>query len=274
MGKPWGRYEIGYVRHAKFLALSGNAFALWWEAKNYCDEHHNDGMFPRAALRTFRFNSPKSVDMLTRSCGPKPNGEPYSALWDALDIGGVPHFRMHDYLEHNDCRDEVMARMEAANQRAELRKHKNKERQAAFRDRVTNALRNADRNAPVTPVTLTPTETETPTETKRTKNPSGGAKAPDSPTQQFLKWFQEEYTRRRNGAKYLVTWDKHGALVKRMLGAAELDELKIYAQIMLSDKCEDEFICSSDRGIEILNAKFSWLSERYAAWKAKREATA
>jgi hypothetical protein len=99
-------------------------------------------------------------------------------------------------------------------------------------------------------------------------------KAPDSPTQIFLKWFAEEYSKRRNGAKYLIAWDKHGGQVKRMLGAVELRELQIYAQIMLSDKCEDEFICNSDRGIGVLEAKFSWLSERYAAWKARQEATA
>ena len=93
---------------------------------------------------------------------------------------------------------------------------------------------------------------------------------PDPRVKVFLQWFAAEYTRRRAGADYLVKWAKHGALVKQMLGATALDTLQIYAQIMLSEKCEDPFILESDRGIEVLSAKFNWLSDRYAAWKLRR----
>jgi hypothetical protein len=131
--KPWGRYELGYTRHAKFLALTGNAFALWWEAKNHCDENHTDGLFPKEALRTFRFNAPKSVELLTRSCGPKPNGDAYAPLWEKVDIGGVHHYRMHDYLVHNDCRDEVLERLQDADDRAELRRARDRQRKIEAR---------------------------------------------------------------------------------------------------------------------------------------------
>lgn len=129
MAKPWARIEQNYINHAKFLALNANAICLWHEAKNYCDMQLNDGMFPRAALKTFRFNGAKAVEMLTRSCGLKPNGEPFSALWEHVDIGGVPHIRMHDYLDHNDCREKVQARMRAVEEERE----RDRQRKAAAR---------------------------------------------------------------------------------------------------------------------------------------------
>ena len=130
MPKPWAKYEIGFIRHAKFLCLSGNAIALWWEGKNYCDEHLTDGFFPREALRTFRFRAPRSVELLMQSCGVKPNGEAYAPLWDAIDIGGVPYIRMHDYLLHNDCREVVQKRMQAADEKTQA----NRTRLSAWRD--------------------------------------------------------------------------------------------------------------------------------------------
>lgn len=135
MPKPWGKYEIGYINGAKFLALTANAHSLWWEAKNYCDAQHNDGIFPKEALKTFRFYGQKAVELLTRSCGVKPNSEPYAPLWETLDVGGVPHFKMHDYLDHNDCRDEVLERLEDADQRAELRRLQAKKRKREERAR-------------------------------------------------------------------------------------------------------------------------------------------
>ena len=154
MGKPWAKYEIGFIRHAKFLCLTGNAIALWWEGKNYCDEHLTDGFFPREAMRTFRFRAPRSVELLMQSCGVKPNGEAYAPLWEAIDIGGVPYIRMHDYLLHNDCREVVQKRMQAADEKTQA----NRTRLAAWRD----AKKAKGETRVVTPVEtplVTPNET-------------------------------------------------------------------------------------------------------------------
>lgn len=86
MSKPWAKYEIDYLDHPKFRALNANAIVLWLEAKNHCDKFHTDGRFPVAVVRTFRYFSVKSVELLTRSCGVKPNGEQYSALWQVLRV--------------------------------------------------------------------------------------------------------------------------------------------------------------------------------------------
>ena len=99
--------------------------------------------------------------------------------------------------------------------------------------------------------------------------PVQSVKEQHSGVRPFLTWFQAEYKARRQGAEYLVKWAKHGTLVKQMLGATDLEHLKIYAQILLSEKTDDDFISGTDRGIEVLSARFSWLSDRYAAWKAR-----
>jgi hypothetical protein len=172
VSKPWAKYEIDFLDHAKFLALTANAICLWLEAKNYCDKYHTDGLFPKEALKTFRFNGRKSVELLMRSCGQKSGGEAYAPLWELLDLGGGT-YRMHDYLLHNDCREVVLARIQDAEDVAELRRAGNKGRQQKCRaDRkqrlalvrhagghtIGHAVGHAVGHAPVTPVSSTPTE--------------------------------------------------------------------------------------------------------------------
>ena len=127
---------------------------------------------------------------------------------------------------------------------------------------------------------VTPSESESESESESTLRTEANvpqtssvarAKGPPDPrVKEFLTWFRAEYPHRRQGADYLVKWAKHGALVKQMLGATDLDKLKMYARILLSDKTDEDFIVQTDRGIEILSAKFSWLSDRYAQWLARR----
>lgn len=194
MGKPWAKYEIGFLRHAKFLALTPNAICLWLEAKSYCDENFNDGIFPRTALQTFRFASPKSVQALILSCGQKPSGQPYAPLWEAIDIGGVPHYRMHDYLEHNDCRDEVLERLQDADDKAELRRLANRDRQREARAKRKARLEVArhsdshgDNRVTVTP-TVTPNVTPRnavtygPTEAASATDPASASGSPSETT--------------------------------------------------------------------------------------------
>lgn len=156
MGKPWAKYEQNYINHPKFLALTANAICLWLEGKNYCDLHLTDGMIPREALKMFRFTDRRSVLLLTTIVAG------YAApLWETHAIG----FKMHDYLDHNDCREVVLARIEAAEDSKEIRKAANRERQRKFREeqkRKANALRNGD----ITRTSQGPTETATETARK------------------------------------------------------------------------------------------------------------
>jgi len=85
----------------------------------------------------------------------------------------------------------------------------------------------------------------------------------------FLKWFPEEYKLRRHGADYLVVFERDGSIVKRLLKTASYQRLQKLSQIMLSDKCEDDYVINSDRSIQILSTKFNWLSDRLAQFEAR-----
>ena len=142
MAKPWGKYELDFIDHPKFQALTTNAIALWWQVKNYCDKFHTDGFIPVRVVKGFRFYGSKAVMLLVTSCGQKPNGHPYSPLLDTIDIGGVPHYRMHDYLEHNDCREVVLKRLEQADARKEADRARKEEARAAKKAQLS-ALKSA-----------------------------------------------------------------------------------------------------------------------------------
>jgi hypothetical protein len=100
------------MRHPKFLALNGNAIGLWHEGKDYCADHNTDGLIPLYALKTFRFAGKKTIALLATSIGLKDDGTRYAPLWETHDVG----YKMHDYLDHNDCREAIIARMEKADE--------------------------------------------------------------------------------------------------------------------------------------------------------------
>lgn len=281
MAKPWGRLELNFINHPKFLALTANAIALWLEGKNWSDMQHTDGLIPKEALHTFRFRGVKSIKLLTCSCGSKPDGTPYQPLWQTMEGFG---FKMHDYLNHNDSRDVVLARIgRAEDLRDADRERKRLAREAKEALRVqslsdrTNAGQTTGQTADgprIVREMSASIHNQKQKQEEQTSSVAPAKKPPDPRVKDFLVWFQSEYKTRRHGAEYLVQWEKHGTLVKRMLGATELDRLKKYAQILLSDKTDEEFIVTTDRGIEILNTKFSWLSDRLATWEKKQQAMA
>lgn len=194
MGKPWAKLEIDFIDHPKFQFLGANAICLWLEGKNYCDKHMTDGLIPAYETKRFRFGGKASIARLLMSAGQKnETGDQYQPLWAVHPVG----FKMVGYLEYNDCRAAVLERIEDAADAAELRKLANKDRQIKFRaDRkarlkagtacveahvaVTerNALRNAPRNAPVTPVSHTPTEAVSVTEADKKEQGRGAASPP------------------------------------------------------------------------------------------------
>jgi len=110
VGKPWAKYEVDFINHNKFQAISANAICLWIEGKNYADGQLTDGFLPRHVVKGFRFYSKKSIDLLMASAGPKSASgtERYRPLWEATEHG----WQMHDYLEHNDCREKTLERIE------------------------------------------------------------------------------------------------------------------------------------------------------------------
>lgn len=126
LAKPWARYEIGFINHDKFRAIPSNAICLWLEGKNYADTKQTDGLLPDYEVKHWRFYSKRNVDILLTSCGQKPGtDQPYAPLWEVHPVG----FKMHDYLDHNDCREAVLARIA----RSEDERQKDRDRKASMR---------------------------------------------------------------------------------------------------------------------------------------------
>lgn len=254
----WVRIHDGAMGNLKILRLSDSAFRLWVIGLCYCQTHLTDGLIPREALRQLGAKR-KDVDMLSTQLV-----EGKSALWEPIEGFG---FKVHDYLTWNDCREKVVERQtEAKRRRDEYEARKRAARLAASPERIPNASVNASKDASITKPNLTkPNKELTDTPPKEPADPR---------VREFLTWFGEEYKLRRHGAEYLIKWGKHSALVKPMLKLVDLERLRDFARILLSDKTEDDFIVGSDRGIEVLSAKFNWLSARLAQFEARVKAGA
>lgn len=91
------------------------------------------------------------------------------------------------------------------------------------------------------------------------KKTSRAPKEP-SPAREFLEWFQGEFQRRRGGAKYFVSWEKHMPIIGRLQKGHSSDRLKNHARILLSTN--EDWIATTDRGIEVLASKINWLEEK------------
>ena len=107
---PWMRIDENALDHPKFVALSANAWRLWCEGTAYCQKHLTDGLIGAAVLRKFRYYSAASLRQLVTSLVPGKD-----ACWHE-DVNG--NICVHDYLDFNDSRSEVLkARTDAKNRR-------------------------------------------------------------------------------------------------------------------------------------------------------------
>lgn len=106
-------------------------------------------------------------------------------------------------------------------------------------------------------------------EEKGTEENVGGAGKAPTPTHDFLGWFVNEYKRQRHGATYRIT-DKHGGIVKGLLKTHSPERLRHLTAVLFGSN--DEWIESTDRGIEVMAGKINWLEERLCAWEAKKRA--
>ena len=89
-----------------------------------------------------------------------------------------------------------------------------------------------------------------------------------TPTKDFLTWFIDLYAAKRSGAKYTAT-DKHGGIVKRLLKSHSPERLRQHAEILLTT--DEDWVETTDRGIEVLAGKINWLEERLAAWEKRQD---
>jgi hypothetical protein len=244
---PWVRIDDHFPDHPKIVSAGPLGAWLYVAGLCYCNRLLTNGFIPVSQVaRLVPADHPEVFS--TKLCDLR--------LWSATTRRGVDGFLVHDYLKYQASKAKILKKRAETTERVRrLRTGAVTPLQAAYTG-VGNGVGNTTPN-PNPKVQKQPSVVEPP------KKPA------DPRVREFLVWFQSEYKARRSGADYLVSWAKHGAMVKEMLGATDLDRLKKYAQILLSDKTDDEFIVASDRGIEVFRAKFSWLSDRLSAWETR-----
>lgn len=248
----WVRIHDGAMQHPKVLALSDSAFRLWVKSLMYCQTQLTDGLIPRAALKDMKAKR-GDVERLSACIA-----DGYAPLWETIDGFG---FKVHDYLFWNDSREKVRDRQIKSKKRLDDWRAKTEAAKNGVSHTVTNGVSNGVTNA---------TQTK-PNQTKEEKKNSAPPKKPADPrVKSFLEWFPQEFTRRRFGAPYLVTWERDAPLVKQMLQVVDEPQLQRLAQVLL--KTNEPFIEETDRGIGILKIKFNWLSDKLAKWDAAKAA--
>lgn len=290
MAKPWAKYEIDYLDHPKFRALNANAIVLWLEAKNHCDKFQTDGRFPALTVRTFRYFSVKAVELLSRSCGVKPNGEQYAPLWESQEIGGVRYLTMHDYLEHNDCRDRVLdriAKAEAEREADRARKATARAAKAAkaeaeaVRVREMSGRTSTGLPAPVRQMSGSITETETETESLSGKehqretyaSPSRDPFNDAGTTERagrFLDRYQELYPKHRKGARYALKPHRDYAAAVTLCTTWPDDRLDKLAVIFLTT--DHKFAEEGSRTVPQFLALASWCDGKLAEYESTKGA--
>lgn len=270
MAKPWAKLEQNYINHPKFLALDAVAICLWLEGKNYCDMHQTDGLIPREALKTFRFMNRRVITALTTSAGEKPNGELYAPLWEAKGLVG---FKMHDYLDHNDCRDAVLARIEHADHEKAADRTRKAAARAVKKDRASTGRppevrpdKSHDSPGTVRRMSCSITETETETETTESKERSLTRQREREVTGNRAGRLREElyplwYSKFRHGARLrLIANSLEYQEAVSLCATWDDDRIEKLAQIVLTT--DDPYIAGTDRSFKIFALKASWADDR------------
>lgn len=159
----WVRIHDGAMMNEKIVNLPDSAFRLWVRGLCYCQTALTDGLIPHRALKEMGARRADVARLVA------PQVADRAPLWEEHVMG----FKVHDYLEWNDCRDKVKKRQADADDRKRIY---NDKKDAA---RVQNASENASRTRP--PLNAEPNQTK-PNQTflrkKEPQRPSSRSKRP------------------------------------------------------------------------------------------------
>ena len=100
---PWVRIDENAMDHPKIGGLPDGAFRLWVQGLAYCQKFLTDGLVNAVAVKGLRSYSPQRRAALVTA-----------GLWDEADGGSVT---VHDFLDWNDSRAEVIRAREDARER-------------------------------------------------------------------------------------------------------------------------------------------------------------
>jgi hypothetical protein len=104
---PFGRLHEEAAGDSKLLALSDGAWRMWGMGLIYCQKNLTDGFIAANAIATFGVRGPgkRSIDpdvVARELCTEQVPGK--APVWEKVDGG----YRVHDYLEWNDSKDEIL----------------------------------------------------------------------------------------------------------------------------------------------------------------------
>ena len=125
----WARFDDGFPGHRKVRRLTDGAYRLHTTAICHCAHDLTDG-----------FVTPEDIeDMPSIRQSPKRITELiFRELWSVCPGGWM----IHDYLDYNPSREQVMAERESARERKEVWKAKRKEERNAVPNTVPNGVGN------------------------------------------------------------------------------------------------------------------------------------
>lgn len=132
---PFGRLHEEAAGESKLLALSDAAWRMWAMGLIYCQKNLTDGFIDAFAIATFGVRDRNLDRVAEELCKPQVRGR--APLWAKVEGG----FEVHDYLQWNDSKEEILAGRSKAKDRV------GRWRQRHDADRVRNGVRNASGNA-------------------------------------------------------------------------------------------------------------------------------
>lgn len=112
----WGRLDDQANGNPKLLALSDAAWRMWGCALIYCQAQLTDGFVPTQAIHTFGVKARDKEKVAEELCAVQVRAQ--APLWTRVDGG----YKLHDYLQWNECRATVLSRRSRERTRSERRR--------------------------------------------------------------------------------------------------------------------------------------------------------
>lgn len=195
----WVRIHDGAMQNLKVTTLTDSAFRLWIRGLCYCQSALTDGLIPDQALRDMGAKR-KDVDTLASV-----RVEGRGPLWEKVTGFG---YKVHDYLDWNDCRETVSGRQQKAKDRKdawELKRACDRADDAlpgTLLERVPDVVQNA---VPIQIAAISqPNQTKPNQKEEKYKIGFVAPVRTDTRAGDFLDRYPAIYARVRNGARYLV----------------------------------------------------------------------
>lgn len=159
----WVKIDDGFADHPKMARVGPLGMALQVAALCYCNRYLTDGFIPKAvATRLISFDDlARPEDVISSLVS--------AQVWEEVEGG----YLVHDYLEYQPSREQVLAEREKSRQR--VQRHRQRQREIASND-GGNAGCNAVTNDGVTPTPVPVPEPSKEKEIISSSAPSGADK--------------------------------------------------------------------------------------------------